>query len=208
MSDKKTFASIYPGRTSGRCEKKKLLFAYETATSRQLALHVIEKPLPRVWMIFIPILFVFYFWKVKEYEKGLQDFAENYLIPRRRALEAACIVAESCLPVDMDLLVSQFDDMQETTRGLCKEWLTVLTGHFQLLLNAEGDCYHKLVHSGYRDKSSYLQFCQHVDRTETAFNLALLKTIDGDNTALCQVAAAMKEGMRSLQKQSAENFFT
>ncbi|TKB28571.1 hypothetical protein FCL47_03560 [Desulfopila sp. IMCC35006] len=208
MSDKKTFASISSGKKSRLCEKKKLILEYEKAASRQLALHVIEKPLPRVWMIFIPILFVFYFWKVKEYEKGLQDFAENYLIPRRRALEAACAAAESCLPVNVDVLVNQFDDMQETTRALCKEWLTVLTGHFQLLLNAEGDSYHKLVHSGYRDKSGYLQFCQHADRTETAFNLALLKTIDGDSTALCQVTAAMKEGMRSLQKQSAENFFT
>lgn len=189
-------------------ERKMLILAYETAASRQLALHVIEKPLPRVWMIFIPILFVFYFWKLKEYENGLKNFAENYLIPRRRALEAACAAEESGLPVNIGLLVSQFDDMQETTHALCKEWLTVLTGHFQLLLKAEGNSYHELVHSGYRNKSSYLLFCQQMDRTETAFNMALLETIDGDSTALCQVTQAMKEGMRALQNQSVENFFS
>lgn len=189
-------------------EKKMLILAYETATSRQLALHVIEKPLPRVWMIFIPILFVFYFWKLKEYETDLKNFAENHLSLRRRALEAVFAAEESGLPVNIEVLVNQLGDMPETARALCKEWLTVLTGHFQLLLNAEGDSYHGLVRSGYRNKSSYVLFCQQIDRIENAFNMALLETIDGESTALCLVTDAMKEGMRNLRNLSAENFFS
>lgn len=195
-----------PMMTTDRQEKKTLILAYETAMSRQLALHVIEKSQPRVWMIFIPIIFVLYFWKLKDYENGLKNFAENYLIPRRSTLDTVFAAMESGSPVNIELLVEQFGDLPATTLALGKEWVTVLADHFRLLLSAEGDSYQQLVRSGYQNKSNYLAFCRQIDRTETAFNAALLKTIDGDDTALGQVAEAMAAGMKNLRSQSAEIF--
>jgi hypothetical protein len=175
--------------------------------ARQLALHVIEKPAPRVWMIFIPVFFVFYFWKLKEYETSLKVFVENHLISRRRTLEAVVAAEEGRQPVDIGQLTAQIE-MQEDTRPLCAEWLTVLAGHFPLLLVASGDSYPALVRSGYRDKSNYLSFCHKLGKAETAFNMALLPTIEGDSTDLCQITDMMAEGMNNLRCREAEEIFS
>jgi hypothetical protein len=188
-------------------EKKQLILANETTMARQLALHVIEKPVPRVWMIFIPVFFVFYFWKLKEYETSLKVFVENHLISRRRTLEAVVAAEESGLPVDIGQLVARID-IQEETRPLCAEWLTVLAGHFRLLLAAAGDSYPALVRSGYRNKSNYMLFYRKLGKAETAFNMALLPTIDGDSTDLCQVTDMMAEGMNDLRCREADEIFS
>jgi hypothetical protein len=189
-------------------EKKQLILANETAIARQLALHVIEKPVPRVWMIFIPVFFVFYFWKLKEFENGLKVFAENYLVPRRRTLEAAVVAEKSGQPVDIDQVVDKVDGMQKEARVLCAEWLTVLAEHFRLLLTAAGDNYPELVRSGYRTKANYLLFCHRLGKTETAFDMALLPTIDGDSATLCQVTETMAEGLSTLRHREAEEIFS
>jgi hypothetical protein len=193
--------------TSPLDEKKQLILANETAMARQLALHVIEKPVPRVWMIFIPVFFVFYFWKLKEYETSLKVFVENHLISRRRTLEAVVAAEEGRQPVDIGQLTARIE-MQEDTRPLCAEWLTVLAGHFRLLLVASGDSYPDLVRSGYRDKANYLSFCRKLGKAETAFNMALLPTIEGDSTDLCQITDMMAEGMNNLRCREAEEIFS
>ena len=70
-------------------DKKRQILNNEEFMARQLARRVIEKPVPAVWMILIPVFFVFYAWKIKQYANGLKDFAEHYLISRRRGLDAA-----------------------------------------------------------------------------------------------------------------------
>lgn len=190
-------------------EKMKIILANETALSRQLALEVIDKPVPRVWMIFIPIFFVFYFWKLKEYESGLKTFAESHLVPRRRTLEVVFAAQETDRPVNIELLTDQVGGgMQENARALCAEWLTMLTGHFQLLIATVGDSYPALIRAGYGDKAKYLLFCHQLGKAETAFNMALLPAIDGDSTDLHQVTETMAAGLYKLRCKEAEKIFS
>lgn len=194
--------------TTALDERKELIFANEETMAWQLALHVIEKPTPRVWMIFIPIFFVFYFWKLKEYEKGLKTFAENHLLSRRRTLEAALVAEKGGQPVDIQALVDQVEELQENTRTFYAEWLTVLAGHYHLLLNAKGDSYPALVRSGYRSKSNYLLFCRQLGKVESAFNMAILPTIDGETTELHFVTETMTEGLNALRLREAKEIFS
>lgn len=187
--------------------KKGLILAHETSTARHMALHVIDKPRPRVWMIFIPIFFVFYFWKIKEYEQALKDFGEHYLIPYHRTLEAVCAAGENGIPIDVPGLVAQFNHRQETARVFMQEWLTLLAEHFQTLLTARGDSYAQLVRAGYGNKASYLLFCQHLSKAENTFNKALLKKIDGDSSELAQITQAMAEGLENLRLQESAKIF-
>jgi hypothetical protein len=189
-------------------QRKALIFANEQTMAWQLALHVIEKPTPRVWMIFIPIFFVFYFWKLKEYEKGLKIFAENHLLSRRRTLDAAVDAEESDRPIDIQLLVSQVEELQEEARAAYAEWLTLLAGHYRLLLQARGDSYPALVHSAYRNKSNYLSFCRQLGTFENAFNIALLPTIDGETTEIDYVNKKMTEGLNTMRRQDAQEIFS
>lgn len=186
---------------------KELILTHETSTARQLALHVIDKPRPRVWMIFMPIFFVFYFWKLKEYEQALHDFGAHSLIPYHKTLEAAYAAKENHQPVDIAQLVAQFDHPQQTTRFLMQHWLTLLAEHFQLLLSAKGDSYSELVRAGYGSKANYALFCKTISQAENDFNMALLKKIDGDSTDLAQVTTAMTEGLKDLRLHESEEIF-
>jgi hypothetical protein len=189
-------------------EKAQLILASETGTARQLALHVIEKPVPRVWMIFIPILFVLYFSKVKQFESSLKAFAEHHLIPRRMILEAVLAAEKSGQAVNIDQLIDRLGNLDEATRALCTDWLTVLVGHFQLLLGAKGDNYPSLVRSSYLNKENYLQFCHNLCAVEMVVNQALLSAIDGNSSDLHQVTTMMDEGLRNLRTKEAEAIFS
>ena len=192
---------------SDREERKNLILSHERERARKLAHHVIEKPQPRIWMIFIPIFFVFYFWKLKEYENGLKVFAENHLIPRIRTLEAVFAAEEENRPVDFESLQDLNGDVTENARALRREWLDVLAAHFRLLLAAQGDSYPALVRSAYRNKSNYQLLCRQLGKTETAYSLALLPKIEGDTATLRQITETMAEGMDTLRKKEVEEIF-
>lgn len=189
-------------------EKERLILASETAMARQLALHVIERPVPRVWMIFIPILFVLYFSKVKIFESSLKDFAEHYLIPRRMILKVVLAAKKSDQPVDIEKLIEQLGNLDVATRALCMDWLTVLVRHFQLLLAAQGDNYSALVRSCYPSRENYLQFCDQLCTVESAVNQALLSAIDGNDSDLHHATKMMDEGVRNLRRQEAGAIFS
>ncbi len=188
--------------------RKELILANEETMAWQLALHVMEKPTPRVWMIFIPIFFVFYFWKLKDYEKGLKTFAENHLLSRRRTLEATVAAEKKGQLVDIQALVDQVEELQENTRTFYAEWLTVLAGHYRLLLNGKGDSYPALIRSSYRSKSNYLLFCLHISKVESAFNMAILPTIDGERMDLHFITETMTEGLNTLRLRAAKEIFS
>ncbi len=188
-------------------ERKNLILSRETKRARQLAFHVIEKPQPRVWMIFIPVFFVFYFWKLKQYESGLNDFTENHLIPRRRTLDAVLAAEEENRPVDIESLVALNGQSDEQILAANREWLTRLADHFRLLLTARGSSYAEMVRSAYRTKTNYILSCRQLAKAEEAYDLALLPTIEGDTTTLRQITESMAEGTENLFKTEAEEIF-
>jgi len=189
-------------------EKERLILANETVMARQLALHVIEKPVPRVWMIFIPILFVLYFSKVKQFESSLKDFAEHHLVPRRLILKAVLAAEKSGKPVNIEILIDQLGNLDAATRTLCKDWVTVLVRHFQLLVAAQGQNYSELVRNGYLSRENYIQFCDHLCVVELTVNQALMAAIDGNVSDLSQATRMMDEGIRTLRIQEAGTIFS
>lgn len=188
--------------------KAQLILASETGMARQLALHVIEKPVPRVWMIFIPILFVLYFSKLKQFESALKDFVEHHLFPRRKILEAVLAAEKSGQPVNSEKLIDQLAKLDKATRELYTDWLTILAGHYQLLLSARGDSYPELVRSGYLNRENYLLFCQKLCAIELTVNQALLLAIEGNSSDLHQVTKMMDEGIRTLRILEADTIFS
>lgn len=189
-------------------EKAQLILASETDIARQLALHVIEKPVPRVWMIFIPILFVLYFSKIKQFESSLKAFAEHHLTPRRMILEAVLAAEKGGQPVNIEQLLDRLGNLDEATRGLCMDWLSALVGHFQLILAAEGKTYPELIQSSYRYKEDYLSFCRKIRTVEFAVNQELLSAIDANSSDLLQVTKMIDEGIHNLRAEEAEKIFS
>jgi len=75
-------------------EKSTIILEEEEKFALILASQVINKPQLSLWMILIPIFFVFYFTNLSKYKNGCRQFADNYLIDKKRALNEAIAVVE------------------------------------------------------------------------------------------------------------------
>ena len=188
-------------------EKTRHIFNHETKMARQLALMVLDKPAPPFWASFIPMVFVFYAQKLKQYSTGLDDFVENYLSSRRHAIESAVIARNTNSDVDMGQLLERAGDMPPPARPLYAEWMKQLISHYKLLLTSQGDSHAELVRDGYQSKINYILFCQGLNTSECAFNMALLPVIEGDAQDILHIVQKMNAGIVELRRRDAEMTF-
>lgn len=189
-------------------EKKDLILANEEALARQMALKVLDKPTPPIWMIFIPVFFVFFAQKMNRYKKGLKDFAENYMISRRWALDAAREAVASGGDLAIDGILAGVKDLPETARPVYRQWLQFQGEHYRQLLTAPGNSYPALVRAGYRNKANYLLLCDRLVKAEDALNRALLPDMEGQHQDVRQIVEAMAQASMQLRRQDIEGVFS
>jgi hypothetical protein len=187
--------------------KKALIQDHEKTMAEQLALRVVDKPVPPIWMVFVPIFFVFFASKMTQYKNGLRDFTKHYLISRHWALDAAAATVADGGVMDLEAVLQRAEDISAGAMPLYRSWLSFLAEHYQLLLSASADSYPALVRSAYRNKSSYLLFCDRLTKAENALNLALLPETEENRQELEQVVAMMTEGIKDLRRQELETIF-
>jgi hypothetical protein len=188
-------------------EKKQIIFDHEAKMARQLALMVLEKPEPPFWVSFIPMVFVFYAQKLKQYSSGLNDFVDNYLSSRRDAIEAAILAKTKVCVVNGEKLLEKAGGMPPPAKPLYLKWITLLTNHYLLLLDSQGDCHEELARNGYKTKTNYLSICGCCIEAERAFNLALLPEIDGEAQDILEVVQKMNICITDMLHHYAENIF-
>ena len=63
--------------------KKDLILDYEQRFANELGLVIIPKPKVRIWMILIPMYFVFHIYRHKKYVEGRRVFSAHFMISRR-----------------------------------------------------------------------------------------------------------------------------
>ena len=186
--------------------KKRLILDHETRMARELALLVFDKPKPHLWMILLPIFFVFFAQKMKQYTKGLEDFTGNYMTSRRRALDAAFEAEGAGTPVDWNELL-EGARIPDEARPLYTEWMGHLIDHYRLLLSSSGSTLAELVRAGYASKTNYLLFCNCLHKAENAFAQALLPAMQGDDGDLRHIIAKMQAAADDLGRRDADTFF-
>ena len=89
-------------------DKKYLIYQEERKFAFAVASHVIDKPQLSLWMILIPVIFVYHFYRLKKYADGRKEFAHNFMITRERALNETEAAIESDRKPDLDKLVSSY----------------------------------------------------------------------------------------------------
>ena len=189
-------------------QKKQLILDHEKKMASKLAIGVLDKPKPPLWMIFVPVFFVFFAQKMTQYKSGLEDFVDNYLKPRRLALDAAMEALESGTSVDTALLLEKAGAIPEHALPLFADWMDVLTDHYRTLLEAHGGSPEALIRAGYRSKTDYLLQCNVLNRAENAFSLSLIPKIEGDSQDIQSVVAKMHAQMTELRRQEADTIYS
>ncbi len=189
-------------------KRKRQILKHEESMAHQLARRVIDKPAPSVWMILIPIFFVFHAWKIKEYATGLKDFVEHYLLSRRRALDSAYEAVEHNHEPDIEHLLKTDTAIPAGARTCYRAWLTLLVDHFRNLLTAGGNSVSELIRNHYRNKATYLLFNNQLNTAENDYNKALLPKIEGDQQDIRYVLDKMERAIADLHRQEAEEIFS
>lgn len=184
-----------------------LILAQERRFAAHVAGEVVDKPVLALWMILIPVFFVFYFFQLKRYRNGLKEFSENFLITRERALEAVHQASDSGSKIDVDELVAVSDAPEQVKDEYCL-WVEALVDHFQALIRVPGSSYKELVKNAYRKKSSYQLALNRLSRSENEFNRALAPHLQGDPESISQVVEAMARSVKKNRRALVDEIFS
>ena len=184
-----------------------LILAHERRFAGHVAGEVVDKPVLALWMILIPVFFVFYFYQLKRYKSGLREFSKNFLVTRERVLEAVYTALRTRSEVDIDELVAVSDSPTEV-KDEYRLWIEALVDHFKVLLRASGTNYEELVKGGYRKKSNYKLALNGLTSAEDQFNKALISYLPGDEESINQVVEAMGKSVREIRRSEAVEIFS
>jgi len=178
-------------------EKKKIILEHEKKLANAVSAAVIQKPVLSIWLILIPIFFVYYFYRLKTYAGGREDFAKNFLVTRERALDAAYEALENDRKPDVRSVVAMTSAPQDTHADYGK-WVKVLVEHYHELLQANGTTYEGLVRVVYKNRTNYLLFLNQLKIAENRFDEALKPHLRESIEGL--------DGITRLMEQSTETF--
>lgn len=187
--------------------KKEQILDHERKMANAVAVVVLDKPKPPLWMIFVPVFFVFFAQKMGQYKSGLSDFVENYLKMRSRALETCLEFGEAEQDARIEKLLNAVGRIPQEARDPFQHWMHVLTGHYQVLLQAQGRDLPAMTRHGYRSKTDYLLFCNSLNKAENAYSLALLPQLQGTQEDLLQVIQNMNVCVTDLRRKEADEIF-
>jgi len=153
-------------------EKKALILEYEERFAFDLSREVLETPKMSFWMVFIPIFLIYHVYRVRKIVESRKEFARNYLITRKRALEAGCTLAEKERNPDLQALLKD-SNLPEKAKGPFNELFLLLVQHYADLLRSYGHDAPSLIRSAYKSRTNYLLFLNRLNNAEKALTDAL-----------------------------------
>ena len=187
-------------------EKKMVILEHERQLANAVSAAVIQKPVLSIWLILIPIFFVYYFYKLKTYAQGREEFAKNFLITRKRALEAAYNASESGGQPDVQAIVAMSSAPADTHSDY-RHWVKVLVEHYSDLLQAKGSTYEGLVRSAYKSRTNYLLFLNQVKSAENRFDEALKPHLRATIEGLDGITKVMEQSSESFRRAHVKQTF-
>lgn len=187
-------------------EKFDMIERNEERFAFHLAGQVIYKPKLSIWMIFIPVIFVYYFFQLNKYKQGREEFTHHYLVTRKRALNAARLAVVADKDPDLEQII-KLAELPPETLGVYRELLVVLIQQYRDLLIAEGESIAELVRSAYLTRANYLLSYNRLNQVEREFNAALRphmkNSVDGFDDVVQRIEAKSAE----LRRQDVENIY-
>lgn len=188
-------------------DKLNLILGYEKQFAARLGSRVLNKPQLSTWMILIPFIFVFYFNDLSKYKKGLKEFADNYLISRKKAAyEALNALEENRKPATDDMGMKA--GLKHRAADAYSHLMAVLASHYTLLLKAEAPTYESLVRSAYKGRRmDFLLFVNQLNTVEKTLNKALAPTIKKDQEGVDATIKKMETGSEILRREDVKAIF-
>ncbi len=186
-------------------DKKALILEEETRFTNSLASRIIDKPELSLWMILIPIIFVFYFYQLQRFTSSKKRFTENYLIAIKRALHAVESLEEEENP-DFDKL-AQTTELPEKAREQQVELFKCQSQHYFRLLNANGETYEDLIRQVYQKPNHYREYCEQLNQAEKRLNESLLSRVTEDSESISRMVTRFQIASKELRNEALERIY-
>ncbi len=187
-------------------QKSQLILEQEQRFIRDLSLRVLDKPQLHIWMIFIPIIFVHFYFEWQKYKNCSTSFKKNYIITFKRALDEAAAFVQDGREPDLDTLVKMADTPAGAQQKLA-ELFSVLIEHYEALLRANGSDYKSLVRSVYIKRANYLLFINQLNNAEKKFNAALKPQLESTIDDAKDIICAIERYSEKIRRNDAEEIF-
>jgi zona occludens toxin (predicted ATPase) len=185
--------------------KKELILQRELAFSNAVGAAVFEKPKVSFWMVLVPLLFLYFIYRMQKYKNGRMKFDEEFMTTRRRAMNLACEAVETGARPDIDRIARE-SGLTNALEKPYASWLRALVDLYMDLLAANGDSFESLVRSAYRNRSNYLLILNRLSAVEKEFYAALKPHMTATEGAAA-VIATIETQSQQLRRDLAESIF-
>lgn len=186
-------------------EKREIILQRELAFANAVGAAVFEKPSVSFWMVLIPILFLHFIYRMQRFKSGRMKFDEEFMITRRRVMDAALHAMETNQRPDLDNLVLS-SGLPEPLQQPYAAWVKVLAEHYIDLLSAEGESFESLVRAAYNNRTNYLLILNRLNTVEKGF-YAALKPQMGDTEGAADILNTIESQSRKLRREMSEQCF-
>ena len=185
--------------------KKELILQRELAFANAVGAAVFEKPKVSFWMVMVPLLFLYFIYRMQKYKNGRMKFDQDFMTTRRKAMDLAVEALETGVKPNIDRIAGE-SGITEALEKPYVTWLRTLVDYYDDLLTANGDTFDALARSAYRSRTNYLLTLNRLNTVEKEFYAALkpqMAATEGAGT----VITAIEEQSRRLRRNLAESVF-
>ena len=187
--------------------KSKLVEEHERRFAYQLASHVIQKPALSIWMILVPIIFIYFFYRLNQYKAGRHEFVKNYMVSRKRALATARRSLETGISADLAEIAKQARLPVEVLPEY-QNFLAVFNEFYVELLQGKGDNFNGLVRSAFNTKTDYLLWLNRLNQIEQKLDRALKSHMADTTEGFDDIVAVIEQKSAELRREAADTIFT
>jgi hypothetical protein len=190
-------------------QKYEIIRGREERFAFELAKQVIEKPKASVWLIFLPILFVFYAQRLQKYKSSIHSFAKGFMVTKIIALDAALEEAKTGR-FSSETIAARFPNSDSEEKKAVRqkqfEEIDILRPHYLLLLKAAGSSYQELLKGAYVTSGAYRALLNELFKAEEEVNNVVLQDLQPTAEAR-EVVERMEKLSERLREMEIEEIF-
>ena len=186
-------------------QKKEIILRRELAFADEIGAAVFEKPEVSYWMVFIPILFLYFIYRMQKFKSDRMKFNEEFMSARKRAMDIALGDSATGGIAETDW-AAHGSELPAPLQKPYIYWIKTLSSHYLEMLSASGDDFESLVRAAYRNRSDYLLALEKLNNAEKDFYTAL-KPLMAQVEGTADIIAIIESQSRKLRSETADRIF-
>ncbi|MFH1134641.1 MAG: NF038143 family protein [Pseudomonadota bacterium] len=184
---------------------REMILEQELAFANAVGAGLFEKPKVDYWMILIPLLFLYFYYRLRKYKSGRLKFNQEFMSSRKLALDLAVRALETGeKPRDKDII--QWSGVSKALEKPYAAWIKGLVDYYLELLAAPGGTFEDLARSAYRNQTEFLLSLNRLSALERDLYAAIKPNLT-DLEGTGEIIALIEERSRTLRRDLAESIF-